>query len=63
MIIEVMETGTNGTGSGKNLSSVLKIPGQHIYDWFSAGMIIEIIRTRWDGNEERQKPFSSAQDP
>ena len=40
MIIEVMETGTNGTGSGKNLSSVLKIPGQQIYDWFSAGMII-----------------------
>lgn len=49
MIIEVMETGRDGTGSGKNLSSVLKIRGQHIYDWFSAGMIIEIIRTRWDG--------------
>ena len=49
MIIEVMETGKNGRGSGKNLSSVLKIPRQHIYDWFSAGMIIEIIRTRWDG--------------
>ena len=49
MIIEVMETGRDGTESGKNLSSVLKIRGQHIYDWFSAGMIIEIIRTRWDG--------------
>lgn len=49
VIIEVMETGRDGTGSGKNLSSVLKIPGQHIYDCFSAGMIIEIIRTRWDG--------------
>lgn len=49
VIIEVMETGRNGTGSGKNLSLVLKVPRQHIYDWFSAGMIIEIIRARWDG--------------
>ena len=52
MIIEVMETGRNGTGSGKNLSLVLKVPRHHINDWFDAGRcfgIIEIMRTRRDG--------------
>ena len=39
MIIEVMETERDGTGSGINLSSALQIPGQHIYDCFSAGMM------------------------
>lgn len=37
VIIGVMETGRDGTGSGENLSSVLKIPGQHNDDWFNAG--------------------------
>ena len=59
MIIEVMETGRNGTGSGKNLSLVLKVRRQHIYDWFSAGMIIEIIRARWDGTRRGKNLLTS----
>ena len=56
VVTEIMETGRDGTERGENLSSVRKIPGQHIFDWFSAGggsrVIIEIIRTGRDGTGE-----------
>ena len=51
--------GKEWNGSGKNLSLVLKVPRQHIYDWFSAGMIIEIIRARWDGTRRGKNLLTS----